>query len=173
MSNSAFKIQYSVLSTLTASDALSRIRNAGKVSVAELRVLDLTRDGNSPIWHGVYAFFDRNGEWVYVGKNSSAQFVERIPWHFANDGGWMNRLLQCTKKHHDCKSLFDAVEHAEGFSLLLVPFERSCDRISKLERFLRVFALPRFNAFSDRVRRRYSSIDWAQPLDHVLQLMKA
>ena len=164
-----FKINYGSLATLSARKAVDQLHTHTTKRISELRIIDLLYYGDKAIYNGVYVFFDAKGDFLYVGKNSAQKFVERIPWHFSTDGNsWMNHLLKRTQSHFGCADLCAAARIAEQFSLLLIPCDGATERIPQLERFLRIFAEPRFNKLSNRVRSQYDSVDLERPLDDVL-----
>lgn len=100
--------------------------------------------------HGIYFFFAPDSETcLYVGKNSSPQFVERIPWHFAiSENSWQNHFLKYFKKDRNCSSLFEAAQDAGDCQILLMPTPQDNDLIATIEWLFRFFQKPKFNALA-------------------------
>src|SRR6266446_6795680 len=150
--------------------ALQRVQQAEKTPVGELRIYDLLRDGDRLLRWGVYFFYSQHGECLYVGKNSTQKFVERIPIHFCLEPNtWMNHLVKKIQKHEALPCLTDASEAARGHTLLLMPVSEKEQRtwLAALEKFFRLFAAPKYNAL--RRRNRHNSINLDAPLLDVLK----
>lgn len=168
-----FRLPLSSLLDRSGNEALSAICHAPRKKIQDLLLLDLIFDDGAPttIWHGVYAFFHPDGHCVYVGKNGSQNFIERIPWHFAlAEGAYMNHLLKRTRDHRGLKSLADAARLAGDYQLLLIPVDPSehYDDISRLEDFLRLFLMPDFNPASKTKQRKFGDLDLTKPLRSLL-----
>lgn len=156
---------------MSASDVLKAIAHASRAPLRDLKVFDLILDGDGPtdICHGVYAFFDPEGICLYVGKNSSQSFVERIPWHFAlGEGSWMNHFLKYLKRDQSLTSLGGAAMAARNCELLLMPIAQY-ELIGAFEKFLRIFLMPKFNGYSQKYRARYAGVDLSEPLRVLLR----
>ena len=134
--------------------ACSTISAAPKKRLGDLKLFDIImQDGlEPPATHGIYFFFDADKTTcLYVGKNASQQFIERIPWHFAlSESSWMNHFLKYYKKHHQSPSLFEAARGASDCYILLMPVPD--ELIAKAEKFFRVFLKPRFNSLASASR---------------------
>lgn len=155
---------------MSASDALKAVAHASRTPLRDLKVFDLILDGDAPtdIWHGVYAFFDPAGICLYVGKNSSQNFVERIPWHFSlHEDAWMNHFLKYLRRHQGLTTLGEAAMAARNCELLLMPMAQY-ELITAFEKFLRIFLAPKFNMYSQGYRARYAGLDLSEPLGAVL-----
>ena len=164
----SFKLPFSELANRSAADALDAVEGVGKKRLGDLKVYDLLLHNDEPVLNGVYLFFSPSGECLYVGKNSAQKFVERIPWHFALDeGAWMNHYLKRTRQHKELETLAEAAAAAKDDLLLLIPVKRR-ELIKPLEKFFRVFAVPRYNAYSSGYRARYKSVNLDAALLDVL-----
>ena len=153
-----------------ANEVLQAANQAQKIRLDDLRVFDLLFDGAEPIYFGVYLFYSAGGECLRVGKNSSQTFVQRLPWHLSVwEHSWMNYLLTDIQKDEQIHSLRDAAEIARNHSLLLFHVHRlQGTTISRLEKFFRVFAVPKYNAYRESYRKRYAGVDLRAPLTDVL-----
>jgi hypothetical protein len=132
---------------MTVRQACDEITRAPRKSVSNLRLLDLLFDpeGTVPGQNGVYIFFSETGECLYVGKNSSQTFVERIPWHFAiGEGSYANHLLKKLRKVYQIQSLEECAKKASSFELLLIPIP-VWENIKPLETLLRRAMHPKLN----------------------------
>jgi hypothetical protein len=127
-----------------------------KKRLSDLKVFDLVSDAGRLLVsnHGVYLFFDASGRnCLYVGKNSSNQFVERIPSHFAqSDGSWSNHFIKYFRKFNRSESLFQATLDSGSCHLILIQVER--EYIGNAERILRVLFDPKFNSLAGKPRHR-------------------
>jgi hypothetical protein len=144
----SFTIWFEDVRGLAARNVLERVRVAEKKTLCDLRVYDLICEGNRALLWGVYFFFSREGECLYVGKNAARKFVERIPVHLCLwDDDWMNHLVKRIQKCGGHTSLFDAAEAAKEHTLLLLAISDKEERdvISPLEKFFRIFSSPKYN----------------------------
>lgn len=168
-----FRLPFSEVSTLPAIDALEKIRISKRIRLGDLKLFDLILENGEPtsIWHGVYLFFSEEGECLYVGKNGSQNFIERIPWHFAlHEKAWMNHLLKYLRRSKKLVSLGQAALAAKNCTLLLIPVEdKEWESIAPLEKFLRVFLEPKFNTFSKKYRERYRNLNLSESVADVLK----
>jgi hypothetical protein len=141
-------LPFSSIEALSIHEACSAVAAAPKKRLRDAKLFDFFMlDGMQlPGMHGIYFFFaPDNTTCLYVGKNSSMQFVERIPWHFAIDeASWMNHFVKYYRTHHQSPSLFEAAKDAGDCHILLMPVES--ELIAKVERFFRVFQKPQFNS---------------------------
>lgn len=158
---------------LSADSALDLVLRATKKRLGDLTIFDLVfRDGESPIApaQGLYFFFNAQAEPLYVGKNSSMSFVERVPWHFGlEEGNWMNHFVKRLRSRYKFATLADAARFARDCGLVLMPIhDEPGGTIERLEKFFRIFLLPVLNAYSEGYRRRYRGIDLRAPLAAVL-----
>ena len=90
-----FRLPFSKLSDLSGEESLDEIKSSNKIILNKLNLFDLVLENEVPtkLWHGVYVFFSEKDIPLYVGKNSSQTFIERIPWHFAlHEKSWMNHF---------------------------------------------------------------------------------
>ena len=78
-------------------EVIESIDLAPKKSLEQLRLFDLllTDGSNQALRHGVYIFFNQEGECVYVGMCSSSHFAHRIGGHFGMSPKYgMNTFLR-------------------------------------------------------------------------------
>lgn len=143
-------IPFSSIESSTIQQACTTIRAASKKRLRDAKLFDfIMQDGiEIPGVHGVYFFFAADNETcLYVGKNSSPQFIERIPWHFAlGEESWQNHFLKYYRRHYQSASLFEAAQAAGDCHILLMPALHEV--IAKAETFFRVFLKPRFNTLA-------------------------
>src|SRR4051812_34326677 len=131
-----FTLWFDEVCTQPARVVLKRVRRAEKKPLGELLVYDLLREGDRPLLWGVYFFFSRDGQCLYVGKNSARKFVDRIPVHlylYPND--WMNHLVKRMCHYEGLGCLTDAAEAARSHTLLLMPVSQKeqTKRLAALE----------------------------------------
>jgi hypothetical protein len=150
---------------LSIQDACSAIVAAPKTPLREVRLFDfIMHEGKELIdgVHGLYFVFspDRT-TCLYVGKNSSPQFIERIPAHFAiSEASWLNHFLKYYKKDRQLSSLFEAAKDAGDCHILLMLIRDDEILIAKAEWLSRFFQKPKFNSLaSGRNFSRLSSIE--------------
>ena len=165
-----FKISYTDLVQKSAKEAIDIVNRARKKQLGDLRIYDLMFDKSEPIFHGVYLFYSNENQCLYTGKNSSQSFVERIPWHFAlSEKAWMNHFLKYRREAKKLNTIPETAIEAQDCQLLLIPIPGECWLQSKqLEKFFRLFLLPKYNVYSERYRNCYSHIDLQAPLNNVL-----
>jgi len=151
-------------------DACSAIGVASKKRLKDTRLFDLImQDGKELAGvQGIYFFFAPDSTTcLYVGKNSSQQFIERISAHLAiSEASWMNHFLKYYKDHHQSASLFAAANAAGECQILLMPTED--DLIAKAERLFRIILKPLFNSLAPK-RRSVSSIP---PDTHIGEVLR-
>ena len=146
-------IHFDSIKGLSLEDARTFIVNHEKMRIGEIKLFDLISDDGQPLssGQGVYMFFDESGQTcLYVGKNSSLQFIERIPCHFAqSEHSWQNHFLKYFKKHTDIDSFYDAAMATQTCHLVLI----QCDSqyVNKVERIFRFIMAPKFNAVKARI----------------------
>lgn len=83
--------------TMDIGEVIESIDLAPKKSLEQLRLFDLllTDGSNQALRHGVYIFFNQEGECVYVGMCSSSHFAHRIGGHFGMSPKYgMNTFLR-------------------------------------------------------------------------------
>ena len=150
------------------------VQRAEKKPLKELRIYDLIMRGNRPlkISHGVYFFYSAQGECLYVGKNSSRRFVERIPDHFSlGVDSWMNQFLSHMKKVYNLRDIATAAIKAKNCRLLLMPVGNH-ESIGKIEKFFKIFLQPKFNSHKDKTISYYKKrIDLNQKLREILKAL--
>lgn len=148
-------LPFSSVEHLSIRDGCAAIVAAPKRRLADAKLFDFIMQEGAPLpgVHGVYFYFAADGTTcLFVGKNSSQQFIERIPWHFAvSDGSWQNHFLRYYRTHHHSESLFEAAKAAGDCYILLMPVLPH-EVIGRAERFFRVFQQPRFNTLSSGKR---------------------
>jgi hypothetical protein len=152
---------------------LERVAQSEKMPLGDLRIYDFLREGERLLRWGVYFFHSQEGECLYVGKNSTQKFVEPIPIHFCLEPNtWMTHLVKRIQKFEGLACLTDAAEAARRHTLLLMPVSQNEQRkwLAALERFFRLFAMPKYNALA--LRLRHKGIDLGAPLSEVLQYMQ-
>jgi hypothetical protein len=149
---------------LSIQDACSAIAAAPKTLLREVKLFDFIIHEGRELTdgvHGLYFFFspDRTAS-LYVGKNSSPQFIERIHAHFAiSEASWLNHFLKYYKEDRQFTSLFEAAKDAGDCHLLLMPIRDDEVPIAKAEWLFRFFQKPNFNSLaSGRNFGRLSSI---------------
>jgi hypothetical protein len=168
-----FTLWFDEVCSQPARVVLERVQQAEKKPLGDLRIYDLLRDGDRPLLWGVYFFYSREGSCLYVGKNSSRKFVERIPVHLClYPKDWMNHLVQRIRDYEELNSLIDAAEAARTHTLLLVPVSQKeqTKHLAALEKFFRLFAEPKYNALPRR--KRHNRIDLGAPLSEVLEHLR-
>lgn len=139
-------LPFSSIENLSIVDACNEIATNEKRALKDIKIVDLIiqKGGELESRHGVYFFFSENNECLYVGKISSQQFVERIPWHFAlSEDSYGNHFLKYYKKLHGLVSIFEAANHALHCRLLVMPIVYT--DITKIEKLFRVFSNPELN----------------------------
>jgi hypothetical protein len=169
----SFTLWFDELCTQPARVVLERVQQAEKKPLGDLLIYDLLRDGHRPLLWGVYFFYSREGECLYVGKNSARKFVERIPVHLClSKTDWMNTLVRKICKHGGASCLNDAAEAARSHRLLLVAVSQKeqTKQLAALEKFFRLFAEPKYNTL--KRRKRHDLIDLGAPLAEVLKHMR-
>jgi hypothetical protein len=152
-----FRLPFSDISTLSIKDAIKRIQTADKIRLHDLKMFDLILDNGRPmaVCHGVYLYFSEENKCLYVGKNESRSFIERIPDHFAlHPGAWMNYFLRYLRDNRELASLEQAALVARNCTLLIIPVEEQ-EFIAPLERLLRADLEPEFNMRSEKCKSRY------------------
>ena len=168
-----FRLPFPTIAGISARDALGKIRAAERIPLGELKVFDLILEEDKPTdtWHGVYAYFSEEGKCLYVGKNGSQNFIERIPWHFALDeNAWMNHFLKYFRNARNLPNLGEAALDARNCTLLLIPVA-DWNLIAPLEKFLRVFLEPEFNMYSKQYRDRYKNFTLSVALGDALKAL--
>jgi len=139
-------LPYSTIENVSIAEARDQIVASEKRALKDIKIIDLIiqNGGELESRHGVYFFFSEKNECLYVGKNSSQQFVERIPWHFAlSVDSYGNHFLKYYKKRYGLDSIFEAAKHTLDCKLLLMPvIQRD---ITKIEKLFRVFSDPLLN----------------------------
>ena len=135
---------------MSIAEANKAISAAPKKLLRDIKLFDfIMQDGAEiPGVHGIYFYFAPDAETcLYVGKNSSQQFIERIPWHFAiSEGSWQNHFLKYFRKHHNFGTLFEAAKDIGDCHILLMPID--AELIKNSEKFFRVFQKPQFNTLA-------------------------
>jgi hypothetical protein len=161
-------LPFSSIEASSIHEACSAIAAAPKKRLRDAKLFDfIMQDGME---HGIYFFFAPDSTTcLFVGKNSSQQFIERIPSHFAiSEASWMNHFLKRYRIQHQSISLFEAAKDAGDCHILLMPVED--DLIAKAEKFFRIFQKPQFNTLKKASARRFlSSIPLDMNLGEVLR----
>jgi hypothetical protein len=165
-----FTLRFDEVCAKPARDVLELVQQAVKKPLGELRIYDLLHECGRPLLWGVYFFYSREGQCLYVGKNSARKYVERIPVHLCvAEEDWMNHLVKRMRQMEEgIGCLMEAAEAARTHTLLLMPVSQK-EHITPLERFFRVFAAPKYNALPRR--KRFNRIDLGAPLAEVLKDM--
>jgi hypothetical protein len=154
-------VPFSSIERLSIHEACSAIVSAPKKRLRDAKLFDFIIQGGKELTdgvHGIYFFFaPDNTTCLYVGKSSSMQFIERIPWHFAiGEASWQNHFLKYYKKDRQCSSLFEAAKETEDCQILLMPVEDALIT-EKSEKFFRIFQKPQFNTLQSRRYRLLAS----------------
>ncbi len=168
-----FRLPFSEILALSGKDVLEKIQAAKKIRLSDLKVFDLILDNDQPTstWHGVYLYFSQEGKCLYVGKNRSRNFIERIPDHFAlHEKAWMNHFLKYLRDSKKLTSLGQAALVAKNCTLLLIPVEEK-ESIEPLERFLRAFLEPELNGYSEQHRARFKNYNLSESFGDLLKRM--
>ncbi len=155
LGSSDLTLPFSKIAELTVSAACAAVKGAKKKRLADVRLFDLVIQDQPN--QGIYFFFAPDGcTCLYVGKNSSMQFTERLGMHFAvADESWQNHFLKAYKEHHKQQSLTSALAHAGDCRLLLMPIMPTDDGLAaKAETFFRIFQEPLFNSLKSRRAQR-------------------
>ena len=168
-----FRLSYDICRQLTVAELKIEIDHAPKMKLENLRVFDLIMENGIPTNqnHGVYLFFSKDNQCLYVGKNSSNTFVERIPSHFALDErSWMNYFLKHFKKAHKIESIPETATRVTQCNLLLLSVdERDIEWIDALEKAMRIVMRPLFNDLSEKYLHRNKPI---KPTQKVWRLLR-
>lgn len=175
-SNMSFRLNLSSIVNLPARDSLLKIKLAEKITISDLKVIDLILENDEPTINcsGIYTFYSQNNECLYVGKTESC-FIERIPWHFAlHESAWMNHFLKYLRRDlQNIKTLEEAALKALNCKLLLLPIDNGkWNLIKPLEKFFRIFLIPKFNTYSESYRNKYANLNLSESIENLLQFMK-
>ena len=152
--------------------AIEAIKSVKRKPLSELKVFDLllTPDGTEQIRHGVYLFWNAKGQVVYVGKNSSYHFVQRIPNHLGLsknffDNHLLKRIIKFELKiDYSYSSFVSAAMYAQNFEISLIPInigtpdttEQEGKQITKFEKLLRVKLEPKYNSYKSQYPKEYN-----------------
>jgi hypothetical protein len=157
MKNTDFKIVVDFDKTIKFLQ--DEIINLKKMPLGELKVFDLLKFNDKAIFHGVYIFFDENENILYVGKNSSQSFVERIPWHFAmSEYSWMNHFFKYSKEFNKFDSFEEIADKCINNKICLLIVNEH-DKIGALEKLLRILFKPKYNSFKTKAMDLNSLLD--------------
>ena len=141
-------INFDSIKNLSLEDARTFIVSHEKMRIGDIKLFDLISDSGHPLSssQGIYMFFDGSGQTcLYVGKNSSLQFIERIPCHFAqSEHSWHNHFLKYFKKYANIESYYDSAMATQTCHLVLIHFDPQY--INKAERIFRFIMAPKFNS---------------------------
>jgi hypothetical protein len=125
----------------------------------------LSNDRETALRHGVYVFYNDQGECLYVGMCSSSHFAHRLGGHFGMSPKYgMNTFLRRAVKDlgldsKKYQSYVDALPAVGDYSLLIIDANKTGkDVIRRLERVLHTTIKPRLN-FPKGVPKTYTSID--------------
>ena len=149
----SFKLHVDDFDSLSVADVVQLIENKYKIPLSELRLFDLLvdEDKNSAMRHGVYMFFNDDGECIYVGMCSSSHFAHRIGGHFGMSPKYgMNTFLKRTVKMLGLESSYsgyvEALPKIFGYRLLIVGANgKDKGFIRKLEKLFHIIYEPRLN----------------------------
>lgn len=133
-------------------DLVNAIHACSKnVTFGDLRFKDFLEVKDTP--HGVYVFFNSEGEVQYVGKASSTIFLGRLANHSdTRVTNWMssfaNKILKCDGNSATSEAYIAALTQVLNCKLLLICFEESAEKkkIARLEKALRSVLAPVRNA---------------------------
>jgi hypothetical protein len=143
-------LPFKSIEALSVAEAIKSITTAPKKQIRDIKLFDFIMQGGTEISgvHGIYFYFAPDGETcLYVGKNSSQQYIERIPWHFAiSEGSWQNHFLKYFRKYYNYGTLFEAAKKIGDCHILLMPVD--AELIKNSEKFFRVFQNPQFNTLA-------------------------
>ncbi|WP_412987690.1 hypothetical protein [Pontimicrobium sp. IMCC45349] len=153
-----YLLEFEIIDPLKLVDVISLINRTAGIPLKNINLNNLVFHNNQPIFPGNGVYLFRKGrQVVYVGKNDSLSFVERIPKHLdLRQGAWFNKMLQHTnanvlKYEWNDESCIKANKYAiDNYNLVLVNFKYEIDErkyhINRLERTLRASLEP-FNKF--------------------------
>ena len=160
-------IRLESLASLKVHEALDTIESYPRTSLKDLRFFDLllSDDRETALRHGVYVFYNDQGDCLYVGMCSSSHFAHRIGGHFGMSPKYgMNTFLRRAVKDlgldsKKYRSYVDALPAVGNYSLLIIDANKTGkDVIRRLERVLHTTMRPRLN-FPKGVPKTYTSID--------------
>jgi hypothetical protein len=159
-----YLIQFDDIKSGTIGNLLETIREREGKPLNDLKVKDLTYHNSKPIFPGTGIYIFREGEKVvYVGKNSSMSFTERLAKHFdLRKGAWFNRLLElvCTRilqlDWNDQNALMASKYAFDKLNVVLINFQDR-KRVDRIERLLRSCAEP-INKFKSLKERNLEKI---------------
>lgn len=152
---------------LAIREMLETIKLSPKKILQDLRLFDLLLDNNrqTAMRHGVYMFFDDQGNCVYVGMCTSSHFAHRIGGHFGMSPKYsMNTFLRraVIDMGLDSKSYegyIECLSRIGNYKLLIIDANNTGKRfIRALERLLHTKIKPRLN-FPKGIPRTYHAID--------------
>ncbi len=126
----------------------NKLESQEKYKINELKLFDIISSNGKPLpaLQGIYIFFDPQDSCLYVGKNSSQQFIERIPWHFAqSDDSYSNHFIKKYRKDKDIEDYHEAALALGNCKILLIPANYGVD-ISYLEKVFMKIMQPKYNA---------------------------
>ncbi|MFZ1700142.1 MAG: hypothetical protein WBO10_09805 [Pyrinomonadaceae bacterium] len=125
-------------------DLESAIERTPKKRVGSLTIDELCSVSAYP--HGLYLLFGRENELCYIGKATSRSFIERIPSHFdPREEAWFNTLPRRVMRTQNISAYDAALEIGLSLQILLIGVQQP-SVTPELEKVLRTFLLPKFNA---------------------------
>ncbi|CAD5255619.1 MULTISPECIES: GIY-YIG nuclease family protein [Halomonadaceae] len=154
--------------TMDIGEVIESIDLAPKKSLEQLRLFDLllTDGSNQALRHGVYIFFNQEGECVYVGMCSSSHFAHRIGGHFGMSPKYgMNTFLRRVVNGLNLKPSADngydhyvtALSQIGQYSILLIDANGKGRKfVRALERLLHAMLKPNLN-FPKGMPKTYKS----------------
>lgn len=151
MTQTEFIISATSLYPLVPDGIKAYIQASSKRQLSELAVFDLAISNNQPLRSagGIYIFFDKNNDCLYVGKATSRSFIERIPAHFdPRQYAWFATFPNRVLSHNLTTDYSSALDFCRHCSILLIQFpsNEDCKKYAaNLESYLRTLIEPRFN----------------------------
>lgn len=167
--------------TMDIGHVIESIDLASKKNLEQLRLFDLllTDGSNQALRHGVYLFFNQEGECVYVGTCSSSHFAHRIGGHFGMSpkygmNTFLRRVVSGLKLKPSADNGYDhyvtALSQIGQYSILLIDANGKGRKfVRALERLLHAILSPCLN-FPKGMPKTYKSFTAEVGFDDAIAL---